>query len=85
MQSATSLLFVICNKDSPVLCSYDLSLWSRMDRPLANDSQRSEQIVVLARIRTRESSTIIHAFGHGNSLMQSTHSTHVSIISRRVS
>lgn len=31
-----------------------------MDRPPANNSQRSEQIVVLARIRTRDS-TIIHA------------------------
>lgn len=35
-----------------------------MDRPPANDSQRSEQIVVLARIRTRDS-TIIHTLGLG--------------------
>lgn len=35
-----------CSKDFPVLCSVRLSLWSRMGRPPANESQRSEQIVV---------------------------------------
>jgi len=60
-----------------VLCSYDLSLWSRMDRPLANDSQRSEQIVVFGtHSHTRLDD---HPSAFGNSLTHALHALHARV------
>ena len=68
-----------CSKDFPVLCSVRLSLWSRMDRPPANESQRSEQIVVLARTPTRDQ--LIQPFGccHSHTLRTRTHGYNISL------
>jgi len=60
-----------------VLCSYDLSLWSRVDRPLANDSQRSEQIVVFGtHSHTRLDD---HPSAFENSLTHALHALHARV------